>query len=187
MKKINTTLASLALIFFMSGSSIAGNSSNYSGDVTLTSASKKTVLIKSSASVSEGLIKTLNELKNVLTHINRLADVNNAIEIEHTSLNYLQFNVNDFINISVSENLEMPVENEFDYLRFDVNNFTGNNDAANMEMPVQNFDYLRFDVNSYASANDAELTEMPADNFSYLRFDVNNFSDNSTWELPSAE
>jgi len=214
--KISAIVASVVLVIFMSVGSIANTFDAYSGDVTLTTASKKNILVKNSASVSVVLTKTVNEFRNMLTHVNWFVDGNDATEIKHTSFKYLQFNVNYFLNESSVEKSEMPVENEFeylrfdanryaetteslpsemvaenyDYLRFDVNNYAENSDAELTEIPLESFDYLRFDVNNYTSSNNKHLNEMPADDFSYLRFDVSKYTDNSansTEALPCTE
>lgn len=82
-------------------------------------------------------------------------------ELSSVSLDYLRFDVNNFVDAKESEIAELPIENEFDYLRFDVNNFTIDNSTELTEMPVNEFDYLRFDVNSYSCSTAGAIDEMP--------------------------
>lgn len=82
-------------------------------------------------------------------------------ELTSFSIDYLRFDVNNYVDANESEITELPVENEFDYLRFDVNNFTIDNATDLTEMPVNEFEYLRFDVNNYSGSATGETNEMP--------------------------
>jgi len=179
--KISATLASVALIIFMSVGSIANTASKFSGD--LTKSTTKTVIAAEKNSVSSA--EAVNEFSYLRFNADNFLSNSDMEEVTYASLDYLRFDVDKFTNSS-EEITEMPAEN-FDYLRFDVNNYIENTEAEITEMPTENFDYLHFDVNNYFSENQAQPSDMTADDFSYLRFDVSKYSTNSTDSLPSAE
>jgi len=103
------------------------------------------------------------------------------------SLDYLKFDVNNFIN----EN-EAPLEiatTDLDYLKFDVNAFVSQ-DEATEELPTTNFDYMKFDVNKFYTLDylkfdvnnfinqDETSIELVVNDLEYVKFDVNNFITN---------
>jgi hypothetical protein len=136
--KITTTLASLAMIFFMSTSSIANTYSSYSGDGEKTNVNTQ-----------------ISAAKNNL-------DAAISTSIAHDEFIHLRFDVKNFMKTDKSEISEMPSADEFKYLRFDVNNFSGSNSGEVFDMPENEFDYLRFDVNKFESENIISTIELPA-------------------------
>ncbi len=136
--KITTTLASLALIFFMSTSSMANINGSYTGD---------------------------GEKTSVRNHISPVKINLGATAASATSGNefsHLRFDVNNFIASDKSEFLEMNIANQFEYLHFDVSNFSANDTAEVTEIPVNGFEYLRFDANKFESENAISTNELLA-------------------------
>jgi len=145
--KIITTLSTIAFVFFMSVTSISSPLSSVTGDVVK-------LKVKNHISTSKG-------------NISKIA----AARMFNNDFQHLKFNVDRFI--TKNENIEL-VSTSLDYLRFDVNKFMDNDETRTMELPVENIlDYIRFDVNNYNSTS--ELTESQEMDLNYLKFDVNKF------------
>ena len=143
--KISATLASVALIIFMSVGSIANTASKFSGD--LTKSTTKTVIAAEKNSVSSA--EAVNEFSYLRFNADNFLSNSDMEEVTYASLDYLRFDVDKFTNSS-EEITEMPAEN-FDYLRFDVNNYFSENQAQPSDMPADDFSYLRFDVSKYST------------------------------------
>jgi len=143
--KISATLASVALIIFMSVGSIANTASKFSGD--LTKSTTKTVIAAEKNSVSSA--EAVNEFSYLRFNADNFLSNSDMEEVTYASLDYLRFDVDKFTNSS-EEITEMPAEN-FDYLRFDVNNYFSENQAQPSDMPADDFSYLRFDVSKYSN------------------------------------
>lgn len=112
-------------------------------------------------------------------------------------LNYLKFDVSDYMNESEMAAEEID-ETNFEYLKFNVGDYNTVNEA----MPADetnfindDFSYLKFDVNKYMSESDEQSTnidESSNNGLSYLKFDVNKYySSNSEsvsiGDLPAIE
>ncbi len=143
--KISATLASVALIIFMSVGSIANTASKFSGD--LTKSTTKTVIAAEKNSVSSA--EAVNEFSYLRFNADNFLSNSDMEEVTYASLDYLRFDVDKFTNSS-EEITEMPAEN-FDYLRFDVNNYFSENQAQPSDMTADDFSYLRFDVSKYSN------------------------------------
>ena len=143
--KISATLASVALIIFMSVGSIANTASKFSGD--LTKSTTKTVIAAEKNSVSSA--EAVNEFSYLRFNADNFFSNSDVEEVTYALLDYLRFDVDKFTNSS-EEITEMPAEN-FDYLRFDVNNYFSENQAQPSDMPADDFSYLRFDVSKYSN------------------------------------
>ena len=185
MKKINTTLATLALVFFMSVSSIANSLSLPVGDGEITTSANRTVSGKITAVASKLSVET--KFSYLRFDVNKFMK-RNMIEVNHSSLDYLRFNVNEFVDANEPSVSELPVSNEFEYLRFDASTYARSENTEVTELPASDLSYLKFDVNNYIDGNTDENIEMPANDFDYLRFDVNQYANNAvSAELPEAE
>ncbi len=155
MKKTKFLIATaFCLVIFMSVSSLAGPSSNASGDETKTAA-------KSQVSISENSISRIvttaeNEFSYLRFDVEKFVKEYEVADLPSTSMDYLRFDVNKF---AASENTvtELPVKEEFSKLRFDVNDFTGNGSSQITEMPENEFKFLRFDATRYAEQNTPEI------------------------------
>lgn len=185
MKKINTTLATLALVFFMSVSSIANSLSLPVGDGEITTSANRSVSGKITAVASKLSVET--KFSYLRFDVNKFMK-RNAIDVKHSSLDYLRFNVNEFVDANEPSVSELPVSNEFEYLRFDASTYARSENTEVTELPASDLSYLKFDVNNYIDGNTDENIEMPANDFDYLRFDVNQYANNAvSAELPEAE
>ena len=185
MKKINTTLATLALVFFMSVSSIANSFSLPTGDGETSALANRSVSGKITAVASKLSVET--KFSYLRFDVNKFMK-RNAIEIKHSSLDYLRFNVNEFVDANEPSVSELPVSNEFEYLRFDASTYARSENTEVTELPASDLSYLKFDVNNYSDNESDENIEMPANEFDYLRFDVNTYSNASaSTELPVTE
>ena len=136
--KINTTLASLAMIFFMSTSSMANINGSYTGD-----GEKITV-------------------RNHVSAVKTKLDATVSASTSGNEYSHLRFDVKNFVTSDKSEISELPIANEFENLRFDVNNFSANETSEVTEMPSNEFDYLRFDTNKFESENAISTNELLA-------------------------
>jgi len=185
MKNLNTTLATLALVFFMSVSSIANSVSLATGDGETSALANRDAGGKITAVASKLSVET--KFAYLRFDVNKFMK-RNVAGLVHNSLDYLRFNVNEFIDANEPSMSELPVSNEFEYLRFDASKYVENENTEVSELPATDLSYLKFDVNSYIGGNTAENIEMPANDFDYLRFDVNQYANNPvSAELPEAE
>jgi len=187
MKKINfyTSLATLALVFFMSVSSIASSwtVNGVDGETSVSASDRASAKIAAVASIVSEKTKFSYLRFDVNKFIKR-----NVSGFIHSSLDYLRFNVNEFVETSEPVIAELPASNEYDYLRFDATRFADGESALLPEMPAADFNYLKFDVNNFTGSEADESIEMPANDFDYLRFDVSKYSNTSAVsELPVTE
>jgi hypothetical protein len=185
MKKINTTLATLALVFFMSASSIANSFSLPTGDGETSALANRSISGKITSVASKLSVET--KFSYLRFDVNKFMK-RSVSEVMHNSLDYLRFNVNEFVTTNEPSISELPVSDEFNYLRFDASAYTESENTEVSELPVSDLSYLKFDVNNYIGSEDDENVEMPASDFDYLRFDVSKYSNASaTEELPVTE
>ena len=108
--KINTTLASLAMIFFMSTSSMANINGSYTGD-----GEKITV-------------------RNHVSAVKTKLDATVSASTSGNEYSHLRFDVKNFVTSDKSEISELPIANEFENLRFDVNKFESENAISTNEL-----------------------------------------------------
>ena len=185
MKKINTTLATLALVFFMSASSIANSFSLPTGDGETSALANHSVSGKITAVASKLSVET--KFSYLRFDVNKFMK-HNVTEVIHSSLDYLRFNVDEFVAASEPSISELPVTDEFEYLRFDASKYGESDNTEVSELPSSDLSYLKFDVNNYIGSETDENIELPANDFDYLRFDVSKYSNTSTTEeLPVTE
>jgi len=145
--KIITILSTITLVFFMSVNSISSPLSSVTGDV-----------VK---------LKVKNHILTSKGNTSKIA----LASMFNNNFQHLKFNVDMFI--AKNENIEL-VSTSLDYLRFDVNKFMDNDETRTMEIPVEIIlDYIRFDVNNYNPTS--ELTESQEMDLNYLKFDVSKF------------
>ena len=93
---------------------------------------------------------------------------NIASDNNENSYNYLKFDVTGYENAGSDFNETMELPNlDIEYLKFDVNNFIDANEINPdqiSELPVNEFNYLKFDINKYSASISftPDFGEMPS-------------------------
>lgn len=146
--KFTSAIVTFSLVIFMSVASIANSEAITTGD--LTKSGKPGLAITNSSEMDFSFLRF---------DVTKFSSKNEEADLLYNSLDFIRFDVNEFVNETGA--MELPLNNEFEYLSFDVNRFTESNPGDFSELPVNEFSYLRFDVNAFAGISNGAHGELP--------------------------
>ena len=143
-----------------------------------------------SNSLSNSIESEYSYLKfNPKTFIQNMGSVSDELaELPSAGMNYLKFDVNQFINTSKTSELTEETTSDLSYLKFEANKFAHSEEFTTL--PASDFNYLKFDASKFSISGDEnseEISGTPADGYSYLKFDATKFSTRDSANLDNTD
>ena len=149
--------ASLTLTLIISVATNANAFTSNTGDIVKPGVKKQIII--AGAGISNNAESDFNYLRFDLT---KFGSEPAADELPASAMDYVRFDVNNFIDANKTAIGELPLDVDYRYLRFDVNKFIETINAESFEFPIIDFEYLRFDVLKFTVSTSANIDELPA-------------------------